>query len=263
MGINHMEESAMNAPGVLEQCRGKLRELIAGRQLDSAPVTVLAKPLTPEEAIGTPGRRDYPILEGKERVIEAMVLGARGQAFTDSPSDFVGQLSGVVEMPLNSNQNRAIFLATMNAVLNHLRIVEGTVHCKNDAPEKCSVEIVASARKRGAKKVGLIGLNPSIAEALAREFGADNVHVTDLNPQNIGTCKFGLEIWDGRTQTHELIRASDLVIVTGTTLVNGTFDEILRLVRLENKQFVVFGMTAAGICRLMNLERWCSQAQNG
>jgi phosphohistidine phosphatase SixA len=263
MEMINMEESAITAPGVLEQCRGKLRELIAGHQLDSAPVTVLAKPLTPEEAIGTPGRRDYPILEGKERVIEATVLGARGQAFTDSPSDFVGQLSGVVEMPLTSNQNRAIFLATMNAVLSHMRVVEGTVHCKNDAPEKCAAEIAASARQRGAKKVGLIGFNPSIAEALAREFGAGCVCLTDLNPQNIGTLKFGVMVWDGRTQTHELVRASDLLIVTGTTLVNGTFDEILRLVRLEGKQFVVFGITAAGVCRLMGLERWCSQAQNG
>jgi hypothetical protein len=263
MEMNHMEEQKINAPGVLEQCRGKLRELIAGHQLDSAPVTVLAKPLTPEEAIGTPGRRDYPILEGKERVIEATVLGARGQAFTDSPSDFVGQLSGVVEMPLTSNQNRAIFLATMNALLSHMRLVEGTVHCKNDAPEKCSAEIAASARRQSVLKVGLIGLNPSIAEALVREFGADNVHITDLNPQNVGTRKFGVMVWDGHTQTHELVRASDLVIVTGTTMVNGTFDEILRLVRLENKQFVVFGITAAGVCKLMDMPRWCSQAQNG
>ena len=59
-------------------------------------MTVLAKPLTPEEAIGKPGRRDFPILEGKERVIEATVLGARGQAFTDSASDFEGRL----EQPL-------------------------------------------------------------------------------------------------------------------------------------------------------------------
>jgi hypothetical protein len=263
MEMINMEESPITAPGVLEQCRGKLRELIAERQLNSAPVTVLAKPLTPEEAIGTPGRRDYPILEGKERVIEATVLGARGQAFTDSPSDFVGQLSGVVAMPLTSNQNRAIFLATMNAVLSQMRIVEGTVHCKNDAPEKCSAEIAVLARQRGAQKVGLIGLNSSIAEALVREFGVDGVCLTDLNPQNIGTLKFGVMVWDGRTQTHELVRASDLVIVTGTTLVNGTFDEILRLVRLESKQFVVFGITAAGVCRLMDMERWCPQAQNG
>jgi phosphohistidine phosphatase SixA len=263
MEMINMEESPITAPGVLEQCRGKLRELIAERQLDSAPVTVLAKPLTPEEAIGTPGRRDYPILEGKERVIEATVLGARGQAFTDSPSDFVGQLSGVVEMPLTTNRNRAIFLATMNAVLSHIRVVEGTVHCKNDAPEKCAAEIAASARQRGVRKVGLIGFNPSIAEALAREFGAGGVSLTDLNPQNIETRKFGVMVWDGRTQTHELIRASDLVIITGTTLVNGTFDEIVRLARLEGKPFIVFGITAAGVCRLMDLERWCPQAQNG
>jgi len=84
-----------NAPSLLDQCRDKLRELVAKHQLDSAAVTVLAKPLTPEEAIGTPTRRDYPILEGKERVIEASLLGAQGQAFTDAPSDFTGQLRDV------------------------------------------------------------------------------------------------------------------------------------------------------------------------
>jgi uncharacterized protein (DUF4213/DUF364 family) len=258
-----MEDSARDASGVLEQCRNKLRELVVKHQLDSTPVTVLAKLLTPEEAIGTPGRRDYPILEGKERVIEATVLGARGQAFTDSPSEFSGQLRDVVEMPLTSNRNRAIFLAAINALLSHMRLVEGTLHCKDEAPEKCAAEIAKSARQRGVQKVGLVGLNPSIAEALIREFGADGVFITDLNPKNIGTLKFGVMVWNGQTQTHELVRVSDLVIVTGTTLVNGTFDEILRLARLESKEFVVFGITAAGVCKLMNMERWCYQAQNG
>lgn len=253
----------MSTPNLLDQCRDKLCELVDRHKLDGAEVTVLAKPLTPEEAIGTPTRRDYPILEGKERVIEAVVLGARGQAFTDSPSDFTGQLRDVLELPLTSNRNRAVFLATMNAVLRFLFEVEGVLHCKDDAPERCGSEIAAAARRRGARNVGLIGFNPGIADAMVREFGPDGVRITDLNPQNIGTRKFGVMVWDGRTQTHLLVRAADLVIVTGTTLVNGTFDEILRLARLEGKAFIVFGITAAGVCRLMDIERWCSQAQNG
>jgi len=257
-----LNDSATEALGVLEQSRNKIRELIAERQLDSTPVTVLAKLLTLEEAIGTPGRRDYPILEGKERIIEASVLGASGQAFTDSPSEYSGLLGDLVEMPLSSNRERAIFLAAMNALLRHLRLVEGTLHCKNDEPEKCAAEIAKSARLSGAQRVGLIGLNPSIGEALVRDFGADSVCITDLNPKNIGTPKFGVVVWDGRAQTHELVRASDLVIATGTTLVNGTFDEILRLARLEGKQLVVFGITCAAVCKLMNLERWCYQEQN-
>jgi len=104
--------------------------------------------------------------------------------------------------------------------------------------------------------------NPSIVAALVQEFGPDKVRITDLNPQNLGMCRFGGKLWDGRSQTHELIRCSDLVIVTGTTLVNGTFDEILRLARLEGKPLVVFGITAASVCQLMHLERWCAQARS-
>jgi hypothetical protein len=159
----------MSTLNSLDQCRDKLRELVARHQLDSASVTVMAKALTPEEAIGTPARRDYPILEGKERVIEATVLGARGQAFTDPPSDFTGQLRDVLELPLTTNRNRAVLLATMNAVLRFLFEVEGVLHCKDDAPEQCGAEIAAAARRRGARSVGLIGFNPGIADALVRE----------------------------------------------------------------------------------------------
>ena len=85
----------MSTTGILEEFRDEIHALAAEHGLNDAAVTVLAKPLTPEEAIGKPERRDFPILEGKERVIEATVLGTRGQAFTDSASDFAGQLRDV------------------------------------------------------------------------------------------------------------------------------------------------------------------------
>lgn len=253
----------MSTFGILEEYRDKIRALAVEHGLNDAAVAVLAKPLTPEEAIGRPGRRDFPILEGKERVIEATVLGTRGQAFTDSPSDFEGRFQDVLELPLTTNRNRAVFLAATNAVLAHIGLVEGTVHCKDDAPEKCAFEIAMSARTTDAQTVGLIGFNPAIAEAVVREFGTKAVRITDLNPQNVGTKKFGVTLWDGRTRTAELIQRCDLVVATGTTLVNGTFDEILQLTRSGGKRLVVYGITGAGVCRLMNLERWCPQAQNG
>ena len=253
----------MSTPGILEAYRDRLRSLAVEHGLNDAAVSVLVKPLTPEEAIGNPGRRDFPILEGKEHVIEATVLGSRGQAFTDSPSDFGSCFRDVLELPLSTNQHRAVFLAATNAALAHLGLVEGTLHCKDDAPEKCGFEMAMTARITDAQTVGLIGFNPSIAHALTREFGTEAVRITDLNPQNVGTRKAGVTIWDARTQTTELIKTRDLILVTGTTLVNGTFDEILNLARAAHKRLVVYGTTAAGVCRLMNIERWCSQAQAG
>ena len=169
----------------------------------------------------------------------------------------------MLELSLDNNRNRALFLAATNAALAHFGLIKGTVHCKDDAPEKCAFDIAMSARITDAQTVGLIGFNPAIAHGLIREFGTEAVRITDLNSQNIGTNKFGVKLWDARTQTAELIRTRDLILVTGTTLVNGTFDEILKLTRAAHKRLVVFGITAAGVCRLMNVERWCSQAQDG
>ena len=236
----------MDTPPILEQYRDRIRVLAVERGLNEAAVTVSARPLTPEEAIGNPDRRDFPILEGRERVIEATVLGARGQAFTDSPSDFEGRFQAVLELPLTTNAHRAVFLAATNAALAHLKLVTGTLHCKDDAPEQCAFEIAMSARITDAQTVGLIGFNPAIASALVREFGPKAVRITDLNSQNIGIEKFGVTIWDGHTRTGELIQTRDLILVTGTTLVNGTFDEIINATRAARKRLVVYGITASG-----------------
>ena len=202
-------------------------------------------------------------MEGKERVIEATVRGARGQAFTDSPSDFEGTFRDVLDLPLDMNRHRAIFIAAMNAALAHLGMVKGTVHCRDDAPETCGFDMAMSARMLDAQTIGLVGYNPAIAEALVREYGTEAVRITDLNPQNIGAEKFGITIWDGRTRTGELVKRCDLILVTGTTLVNGTFDEILQWALEAHKRLVVFGITGAGVCHLIDLDRWCSQAQSG
>jgi hypothetical protein len=250
----------MSAEGILEQFREKMRVLAAKHGLSDADVAVVAKPLTPEEAIGTPGRRDFPILEGKERLIESTVLGSRGQAFTDAPSDFFGRFRDVLDLQLDTNRNRAVFLATMNAALAHLGLTRGTVHCKDDDLEDCAFEIAMSVRRTDAQSVGLIGLNPAIADALVREFGPKGVRITDLNPDNIGKTKFGVALWDGHARTADLIRTCDVIVATGTTLVNGTFEEILRSACSAGKRLIVFGITAAGVCSLMDLERWCAQA---
>ena len=67
----------------LERTRAPFARIIEDHGLRGVEVSVLARPLTPEEAIGQPGRRDFPIIVGKERILEAVFLGAKGHAFTD------------------------------------------------------------------------------------------------------------------------------------------------------------------------------------
>jgi uncharacterized protein (DUF4213/DUF364 family) len=256
--------TTLGTESILERIRPQFVELAAGGNLLNADVLVLGKPLTPDEAIGTPGRRDFPILIGKERVLEATVLGARGQAFTDSPREFSGSLKQVLDFELGTNQNRAIYIATLNAVLRHLGLVEGTVHCRDDEPEQCAREIASILLDRhGRVEVGLIGLNPAIAERLVDTFAAAHVRITDLFRDNIGTQRFGVTVWDGSTRTEDLVIASDLLVVTGTTLVNDTFGSILELIEAHGKAFTLYGMTAAGVAHLAGIDRLCPYGRTG
>ena len=246
----------------LERSRGPFRKLVADAGLLEAHVAVLAKPLTPEEAIGTPGRRDFPIIVGKERVLEASVCGAKGHAFTDSAREFLGTLADVVNLELTTNQNRAVYIATLNAVLRHLGIVSATLHCKDDDPEKCARQIADHLLKKYSRAtVGLIGFNPAIAQRLADTFAPDHLRISDLHDANVGQRKFGVEIWDGRERTDELIDAVDVVLLTGTTLVNGTFDRIWNRIQAQGKGGLIYGVTAAGVSKLMGIERICPYAR--
>jgi uncharacterized protein (DUF4213/DUF364 family) len=242
----------------LEKSRVQLAEIVTQNRLLEAQVSVLVKTLTPEEAIGVPGRRDFPIILGKERVVEAEVLGARAHAFTDSPGEFVGNLKEVLNLPLTSNKERSVYVATLNATLKYLHLIENTIHCKDEDPERCGNEIASQLLKRWGKvKIGFIGLNPAIAENLVETFGVENVRITDLNKQNVNSSKYGVKVWNGNKMTEELIKESDVILITGTTFVNGTFDHIVHSIRNYKKDYLIYGVTGAGVCKLLGLDRIC------
>lgn len=253
----------IRGPSILKGARIKLKELIAKNELSEVSVSVLVKTLTPQEAIGEPGRRDFPIIIGKERVIEAKVLTARAHAFTDSPGEFVGKLREILDLSLASNKERAVFIATLNAVLKYLNLTEKTLHCKNEDPERCAKEIASHILGKWAKaRIGLIGLNPAIAESLVSTFGKENVKITDLNKENISSMKFGVKIWDGNEMTEELVKQSDVILITGTTLVNSSFDNIIHFIQNHGKDYLIYGVTCAGICSLTGLNRICPYGRN-
>jgi uncharacterized protein (DUF4213/DUF364 family) len=242
----------------LLQAREKFKGIIQSYNFLDNDVAVTVKTLSPEEAIGRPGRRDFPIVTGKERVIEAEFQWARAQVFTDSPKEFTGKLREAVGLPLLSNGERAIFIGVMNAVLKRLNTFQSTLHCRDNEPELCSRKIAEHIKKEyGMLKVGLIGLNPAILESLSNVFGAGNIMITDLNEKNFGTKKYGVEVRDGNTMTEQLIKNSDFILVTGTTFVNDTFDHIWKAIQIHKKNYLIYGVTSAGICELMGLNRIC------
>ncbi|MEW6107128.1 MAG: DUF364 domain-containing protein [Bacillota bacterium] len=259
---------------VLDLCRDKFRELIHSHDLAGDEVEVItARPLTPEEAIGSPTRRDFPLLKGREVMIQARFRDSNGQAYTDMPAPFQGRLADVIALPLRTNYERAVFVATCNAVMRHLGLVDHTLHCRDNEPEECArllrehVEHITSCGAAAGRvtaaghsdegpvrpRVAVIGLQPAIVSALAGA-GRFQVRVTDMDPANIGTSRQGVII-EGAERNPEVIGWADLVLSTGTVLANGTVEGLLAV--LSGKPIIFYGVTAAGPAKLMGYERFC------
>ncbi len=217
--------------------------------LEAEEVVIKTIALSPQEAIGDPEDRDYPLIIGRERLMQAEFKGSLGQAFTDMYGNFNGRLNDIVEMDLKNNFRRAIFISSLNAVMRHLKLVDKTIHCRNNEPRECSQELVKYIeRNYGQPKIAFIGFQPRMVEALSANF---ELRVTDMDADNIGTVKFGVKI-DSPEKTKKNLKWCDMVLATGTTVVNGTFNQF----RLS-RPVIFYGITISGVAKLLGLNHFC------
>jgi len=219
------------------------------RGFEAEEVVVRAASLSPQEAIGDPADQDYPLLIGKERLMQAEFKGSLGQAFTDMYGNFSGSLAEVLGMDLKNNFRRAIFVSTLNAVMRYLGLVDKTVHCRNNEPRECSRELVKYIEKNyGHPKIAFIGFQPRMVEALSGNF---ELRVTDMDRDNIGKVKFGVTI-NSPEKTKENLSWCDIALVTGTTVVNNTFNQFS-----TSKPVIFYGITISGVAKLLGLKHFC------
>jgi hypothetical protein len=229
--------------------REKFIKLIKEHGLEGEKVIVRAAALSAEQAIGSPEDKDYPLVKGVERLMQAEFRGAKGQAFTDMYGDFTGRLADIATMELKNNFRRAIFISSLNAVMNHLGLIKQTVHCKDKQPRECATELASYIKENyGQPKIAMVGFQPRMVEALAKQF---EIRVTDMDQENIGQEKFGVKI-DDPSRTKENLEWCDIALVTGTTIVNDTIDQFLIA-----KPVVFYGVTIAGAAKLQGLKRFC------
>lgn len=233
--------------------RDKFREIVENNQLLNRELKVECRALSPEEAIGDTKRKDYPILNGKEVMMQADFEGGIGQSFTDTPSAFTGTLAEVLELDIvNSEYDRNIFIAALNAVMRKLGKCDRSIHCRNNGPEECAEKIVDTLMKTYGPKVKIaqIGYQPAMLEHLAEKF---DVRILDLNPENVGEMRYGVKVLDGVKDYEETVQWADLILCTGSTLGNGTIVKFMNL----DKEVLYYGTSAAGAAELLGLKRIC------
>ena len=234
----------------LEIIRTKAKAILEKHDFSDENIVVNAKTLTPEEAIGNPEHDDYPIIKGKERMLEASFKNSKGVAFSDMFGNFQAKLGDIINMELKNNFRRGIFIAALNAILRELNLIEKTEHCKNEDLVICAKDVRGFiSEKFGKPKIFLCGLQPRLAEKLSLEF---EIRITDMDEDHLKKEINGVKV-EGIEKTNDCLAWCDMIFATGSTFVNDTAPRLIE----SGKPLAFYGVTAAAPTYLLNLPRFC------
>ena len=243
------------AEQIYQKIHRRFLQILEKYQVDTSQSVVTSRSLSPEEAIGITERKDYPILTGKEIMLQTEYMGFFGQAFTDAPAEIHTSLSEILSLDIIHDAHaRGLYLSTLNAVMKHLGLVENTVHCKSCEPADCAPLTVRYLKEHYTpSKIALIGYQPSLYKALSEE-SCWQVRCLDLNPDNIGQERFGSVVAHGIDDYDELVlHWADLILCTSSVFCNATMDRYIDI----GKEVLFFGITGAGAISLLGLNRHC------
>ena len=247
----------------LELLTEKFRKLVQERDIDPLE-EIFLEPLGVQEAIGDPTPfRDFPLLKGKEKLIQADFRGSKGQAFTSYPLRWHGTVREVIDLKQDGGKNTAIFIASLNAVGRSIDLCKDTVHCRNEEPERCAGKIADYVKENfPSVTVGMVGYQPAITNALCEALGRGSIRVIDLDPENMGRMVCGsVTIGNGTTDLDRMAEEVDLAMATGSTIANGSLGGVLYAFRKRDKPIYFYGTTIACAASLLDLKRLCYEAK--
>jgi uncharacterized protein (DUF4213/DUF364 family) len=230
-----------------EKLKQALKSEIEKHNLSGQNISVRCKALSAAEAIGNPEHNDYPIIKGKEVMVEAAFKQAKGQAFADEFENKDYIIDDLLKIELNSNKKRASFISALNAVFRYLNLCDKTVHCKDTEPKECANKL--SQTIGTVNNVFLVGYQPGFFQMLRSKY---NVRVVDLDEDNTGSNAYG-GIVETPDMTSDAIKWCDLIFATGSTIVNGTITNFLD----KGKPVIFYGVTISAAANILNLQKYC------
>lgn len=197
---------------------------------------------------------EYALVRGNEVLVRCEVDGHYGDAFTDKPKTYDGKIGQIFEFAAGDRGDKAIFFASLNALLSSLGMIDRPIHCKEGDPKECGEKLAEFIMDSyGKVNVAHIGYQPGHLEACSSVFKG---FVTDLNPENIGKRKFGREILDGKNN-EKVIKKVDVACITGSTLTNGTLPNLIDWCNRYSTEPIIYGVTCKGALKLLNGKGFC------
>lgn len=232
---------------IYERLKIALDGAIHQGRLSGNRISVRCKALSAREAIGNPDQKDYPIIKGREVMVEAEFLGSKGQAFTDQFETAELPVEELLKIDLGNTKGRAVFISALNAVFRHLGFCGKTIHCKDNEPRECADALPEYIGSHA--NVLMVGHQPRFLEKLA---SICNVRTVDLDVDNVGKNFSGVVI-EPPEKTRDAINWCDLIFATGSTIVNGTISEFIG----QNKPVIFYGVTISAAGKILELKTYC------
>lgn len=199
-------------------------------------------------------------LAGRTRLVASFQKHS-GMSYTFHPYPFEGTVADLLKIDLEGSSDRAVFIAAMNAVCSAVIPGLRTVHCSDEGSLLCTKKLVTELRKNGYNCPGLIGFQPSFLNALTKDFGNWNLACVDQQELDESIRRSAnVDLLD-EEHLQQLVGWSDVVVVTGATLVSGALPDILEWTEMSGKPILVYGTSIAGAAALMDLPRFCPEAR--
>lgn len=181
--------------------------------------------------------------------VTAVFRDKKGEAYTETPADFSGTLEEILRIVPTDQGIDARFIAAVNAVMNYLGYADGTFPDDPAAHEEYADRLCGFITSGyGRSKIVLVGYDGYIVKRFMDE-GLD-FWTMDRNPEHISRDRFHHVIVNsGRYNREACFAWGNILIVTGSTLCNGTIVQYLN----SGKELLFYGITFAGTAALLKL----------
>lgn len=239
------EELAKEKSITTEYVRSKYEDVVRYRALPSSYFNLPSK--------------EYAIARGEEVMMECVFKSAKAHVFTQLPRDRVMRVDEILRLDLSDIGNRSVFYCALNAVMRYYGLINGTMHCRGNSPLKCAKSLIEYLKSFASDaRILLVGYQPAIAEELVRHF--NTVYITDMSLRNVGKSIDRVCVLD-HTRNNDLIREVDIVLATGSSLLNKTLWDLYETSSRFSKVFILYGVSAAGASKILGIKRYCPLSQ--
>ena len=184
-----------------------------------------------------------------EYCVTAELLGVKGEAYTETPSDFCGTLKEALAIPPTEKGISAVTIAALNAAMSYLDQASGTFPDGEEERVRYADALCRYVKEEfGTDHIILVGYDGY----LVKRFVDEGFHfwTMDNDPANITQDRFHHVVVNNAKKNRESsVVWGKYFIVTGSTLCNGTILHYLN----SNKELLFYGITCAGAATLLKI----------